>query len=122
MLYKGTQKYTTTLKADSQNIQPLIDAMNRLQQTSSRTNITINGIDVIGNQSNNAIDAINRLMNTLTQLQNTGGMQSFNQVNVIGRQTLKEMNREAKKMEKTREIARNVASRRTIFVPKALAI
>ena len=92
-----------SFNVSSQNIQPLIDAMNRLQQTSSRTNITINGIDVIGNQSNNAIDAINRLMNTLTRLQNMGGMQSFNQVNVIGRQTLKEMNREAKKMEKTLE-------------------
>ena len=92
-----------SFNVSSQNIQPLIDAINRLQQTSSRTNITINGIDVIGNQSNSAIDAINRLMNTLTQLQNTGGMQSFNQVNVIGRQTLKEMNREAKKMEKTLE-------------------
>lgn len=92
-----------SFNVSSQNIQPLIDAMNRLQQTSSRTNITINGIDVIGNQSNSAIDAINRLMNTLTRLQNMGGMQSFNQVNVIGRQTLKEMNREAKKMEKTLE-------------------
>ena len=82
------------------NIQAMTDAINRLSQA-SRTNITINGIDTVGNQANKAMDAINRLIATLGQLQNTGGMQSFNQVNVIGRETLKEMNREAKKMERT---------------------
>ena len=83
------------------NVQPIIDALNRVTQTSSRTNMTINGIDTIGNQANNAIDAINRLVATLSQLQNTGGMQSFNQVNAIGRDTLKEMNKEARKMKRT---------------------
>lgn len=82
------------------NIQAMTDAINRLSQA-SRTNITINGIDTVGNQATKAMDAINRLIATLGQLQNTGGMQSFNQVNVIGRETLKEMNREAKKMERT---------------------
>ena len=104
------QRYLTQLSAtpinfnvSANSIQPVIDAINRLSQASNKTNITINGIDVIGGQANNAIDAINRLMATLGQLQNMGGMQSFNQVNTIGRQTLREMNREAKKMEKTLE-------------------
>ena len=82
------------------NIQAITDAINRLSQA-SRTSITINGIDTVGNQATKAMDAINRLIATLGQLQNTGGMQSFNQVNVIGRETLKEMNKEAKKMERT---------------------
>lgn len=82
------------------NIQAITDAINRLSQA-SRTSITINGIDTVGNQATKAMDAINRLIATLGQLQNTGGMQSFNQVNVIGRETLREMNREAKKMERT---------------------
>lgn len=82
------------------NIQAMTDAINRLSQA-SRTSITINGIDTVGNQATKAMDAINRLIATLGQLQNAGGMQSFNQVNVIGRETLKEMNREAKKMERT---------------------
>ena len=95
----GTQ-INMGVNANTSGFQQLIDAINNLSQA-SKTNITINGLGTVGNQTQTAIDAINRLMATLQQLQQMGGQQFLGGVNSLGRQTLREMNREAKKMEKT---------------------
>ena len=95
----GTQ-INMGVNANTSGFQQLIDAINNLSQA-SKTNITINGLGTVGNQTQTAIDAINKLMATLQQLQQMGGQQFLGGVNSLGRQTLREMNREAKKMEKT---------------------
>ena len=95
----GTQ-INMGINANTSGFQQLIDAINNLSQA-SKTNITINGLGTVGNQTQTAIDAINKLMATLQQLQQRGGQQFLGGVNSLGRQTLREMNREAKKMEKT---------------------
>lgn len=95
----GTQ-INMGVNANTSGFQQLIDAINNLSQA-SKTNITINGLGTVGNQTQTAIDAINKLMATLQQLQQMGGQQFLGGVNNLGRQTLREMNREAKKMEKT---------------------
>lgn len=95
----GTQ-INMGINANTSGFQQLIDAINNLSQA-SKTNITINGLGTVGNQTQTAIDAINKLMATLQQLQQMGGQQFLGGVNSLGRQTLREMNREAKKMEKT---------------------
>ena len=95
----GTQ-INMGVNANTSGLQQLVDAINNLSQA-SKTNITINGLGTVGNQTQTAIDAINKLMATLQQLQQMGGQQFLGGVNSLGRQTLREMNREAKKMEKT---------------------
>lgn len=95
----GTQ-LNVGINGGTGGIQQYVDAINKLSQA-SKTNITINGVDTVGNQTKTAIDAINKLMTTLQQLQQMGGQQFLGGVNSLGRQTLREMNREAKKMEKT---------------------
>ena len=95
----GTQ-INMGINANTSGFQQLIDAINNLSQA-SKTNITINGLGTVGNQTQTAIDAINKLMATLQQLQQMGGQQFLGGVNSLGRQTLREMNREAKKMQKT---------------------
>lgn len=95
----GTQ-LNMGVNANTSGFQQLIDAINNLSQA-SKTNITINGLGTVGNQTQTAIDAINKLMATLQQLQQMGGQQFLGGVNNLGRQTLREMNREAKKMQKT---------------------
>ena len=95
----GTQ-INMGINANTSGFQQLIDAINNLSQA-SKTNITINGLGTVGNQTQTAIDAINKLMATLQQLQQMGGQQFLGGVNNLGRQTLREMNKEAKKMEKT---------------------
>ena len=95
----GTQ-INMGVNANTSGFQQLIDAINNLSQA-SKTNITINGLGAVGNQTQTAIDAINKLMATLQQLQQMGGQQFLGGVNSLGRQTLREMNREARKMQKT---------------------
>lgn len=95
----GTQ-INMGVNANTSGFQQLIDAINNLSQA-SKTNITINGLGTVGNQTQTAIDAINKLMATLQQLQQMGGQQFLGGVNSLGRQTLREMNKEAKKMQKT---------------------
>lgn len=95
----GTQ-INMGVNANTSGLQQLIDAINNLSQA-SKTNITINGLGTVGNQTQTAIDAINKLMATLQQLQQMGGQQFLGGVNNLGRQTLREMNREARKMQKT---------------------
>lgn len=95
----GTQ-INMGVNANTSGFQQLIDAINNLSQA-SKTNITINGLGTVGNQTQTAIDAINKLMATLQQLQQMGGQQFLGGVNNLGRQTLREMNKEAKKMQKT---------------------
>lgn len=95
----GTQ-INMGVNANTSGFQQLIDAINNLSQA-SKTNITINGLGTVGNQTQTAIDAINKLMATLQQLQQMGGQQFLGGVNNLGRQTLREMNKEARKMEKT---------------------
>lgn len=95
----GTQ-INVGVNAGASGIQLLVDAINRLSQA-SQNNITINGLGTVGNQANTAVDAINRLITTLQQLQQMGGQQFLGGVNTLGRQTLREMNKEAKKMQKT---------------------
>lgn len=95
----GTQ-LNVGINGGTGGLQQLVDAINKLSQA-SKTNITINGLGAVGNQTHTAIDAINKLMATLQQLQQMGGQQFLGGVNNLGRQTLREMNREAKKMQKT---------------------
>lgn len=95
----GTQ-INMGINANTSGFQQLIDAINNLSQA-SKTNITINGLGTVGNQTQTAIDAINKLMATLQQLQQMGGQQFLGGVNSLGRQTLREMNKEARKMQKT---------------------
>lgn len=95
----GTQ-LNVGINGGTGGLQQLVDAINKLSQA-SKTNITINGLGTVGNQTQTAIDAINKLMATLQQLQQMGGQQFLGGVNNLGRQTLREMNKEAKKMEKT---------------------
>lgn len=95
----GTQ-INMGVNANTSGLQQLIDAINNLSQA-SKTNITINGLGTVGNQTQTAIDAINKLMATLQQLQQMGGQQFLGGVNNLGRQTLREMNKEARKMQKT---------------------
>jgi len=95
----GTQ-INMGINANTSGFQQLIDAINNLSQA-SKTNITINGLGTVGNQTQTAIDAINKLMATLQQLQQMGGQQFLGGVNNLGRQTLREMNKEARKMQKT---------------------
>lgn len=95
----GTQ-INMGVNANTSGLQQLVDAINKLSQA-SKTNITINGLGAVGNQTQTAIDAINKLMATLQQLQQMGGQQFLGGVNSLGRQTLREMNKEAKKMQKT---------------------
>jgi hypothetical protein len=95
----GTQ-INMGVNANTSGLQQLIDAINNLSQA-SKTNITINGLGTVGNQTQTAIDAINKLMATLQQLQQMGGQQFLGGVNSLGRQTLREMNKEARKMQKT---------------------
>lgn len=95
----GTQ-INMGVNANTSGFQQLIDAINNLSQA-SKTNITINGLGAVGNQTQTAIDAINKLMATLQQLQQMGGQQFLGGVNNLGRQTLREMNKEARKMQKT---------------------
>lgn len=97
----GTQ-LNVGINGGTGGIQQLVDAINKLSQA-SKTDITINGLGTVGNQTQTAIDAINKLMATLQQLQQMGGQQFLGGVNILGRETLKEMNKEAKKMEKTLE-------------------
>lgn len=95
----GTQ-LNVGINGGTGGLQQLVDAINKLSQA-SKTNITINGLGTVGNQTQTAIDAINKLMATLQQLQQMGGQQFLGGVNNLGRQTLREMNKEAKKMQKT---------------------
>ena len=95
----GTQ-LNVGINGGTGGIQQLVDAINKLSQA-SKTNITINGLGTVGNQTQTAIDAINKLMATLQQLQQMGGQQFLGGVNNLGRQTLREMNKEARKMQKT---------------------
>lgn len=95
----GTQ-INMGVNANTSGFQQLIDAINNLSQA-SKTNITINGLGTVGNQTQTAIDAINKLMATLQQLQQMGGQQFLGGVNNLSRQTLREMNKEARKMQKT---------------------
>ena len=96
----GSTQINMGVNANTSGFQQLIDAINNLSQA-SKTDITINGLGTVGNQTQTAIDAINKLMTTLQRLQQMGGQQFLGGVNNLGRQTLREMNREAKKMEKT---------------------
>lgn len=95
----GTQ-LNVGINGGTGGLQQLVDAINKLSQA-SKTNITINGLGTVGNQTQTAIDAINKLMATLQQLQQMGGQQFLGGVNNLGRQTLREMNKEARKMQKT---------------------
>lgn len=95
----GTQ-LNVGINGGTGGLQQLVDAINKLSQA-SKTNITINGLGAVGNQTQTAIDAINKLMATLQQLQQMGGQQFLGGVNNLGRQTLREMNKEARKMQKT---------------------
>ena len=96
----GSTQINMGINANTSGFQQLIDAINNLSQA-SKTNITINGLGTVGNQTQTAIDAINKLMATLQQLQQMGGQQFLGGVNNLGRQTLREMNKEARKMQKT---------------------
>lgn len=92
--------FSTGANVGVAEITKLINAVGKLSQA-SKTNITVNGIDTTSRQAKHAIDAINKLIATLNVLQQKGGQQFLGGVNNIGRQTLREMNNEARKMERT---------------------
>lgn len=84
------------------DVEKLVNAINKLSQA-SRTTIKINGIDSTSRQAKNAVDAINKLVASLQSIQNSGGQQFLGGVNILSRQTLNEMNRESRKMQRTFE-------------------
>lgn len=99
---KGFANIASQMTANSTEINKLIETIGKLSQA-SKTTITINGIDATANQSKTAVDAINRLIQTLNQLEQQGGKDFLGGVNNLGKQTLRQMNSEARKMGKTFE-------------------
>ena len=99
---KGFANIASQMTASSTEVNKLIETISKLSQA-SKTTITINGIDATANQSKTAVDAINRLIQTLNQLEQQGGKDFLGGVNNLGKQTLRQMNSEARKMSKTFE-------------------
>ena len=99
---KGFANLASQMTASSTEVNKLIETISKLSQA-SKTTITINGIDATANQSKTAVDAINRLIQTLNQLEQQGGKNFLGGVNNLGKQTLRQMNSEARKMSKTFE-------------------
>jgi DNA repair exonuclease SbcCD ATPase subunit len=99
---KGFANIASQMTASSTEVNKLIETISKLSQA-SKTTITINGIDATANQSKTAVDAINRLIQTLNQLEQQGGKDFLGGVNNLGKQTLRQMNSEARKMGKTFE-------------------
>ena len=99
---KGFANIASQMTASSTEVNKLIETISKLSQA-SKTTITINGIDATANQSKTAVDAINRLIQTLNQLEQQGGKNFLGGVNNLGKQTLRQMNSEARKMSKTFE-------------------
>ena len=99
---RGFANIASQMTASSTEVNKLIETISKLSQA-SKTTITINGIDATANQSKTAVDAINRLIQTLNQLEQQGGKDFLGGVNNLGKQTLRQMNSEARKMSKTFE-------------------
>lgn len=99
---RGFANIASQMTASSTEVNKLIETISKLSQA-SKTTITINGIDATANQSKTAVDAINRLIQTLNQLEQQGGKDFLGGVNNLGKQTLRQMNSEARKMNKTFE-------------------
>lgn len=99
---KGFANIASQMTDSSTEVNKLIETISKLSQA-SKTTITINGIDATANQSKTAVDAINRLIQTLNQLEQQGGKNFLGGVNNLGKQTLRQMNSEARKMSKTFE-------------------
>lgn len=85
--------------ANTGAIDTLVQALQKLQ--ASKTTINIQGLDTTGQATKSVVDDLNRLVSTLNKIEKLGGKNFFSGINQMGRETLKQMNQEARKMETT---------------------
>ena len=79
------------------DLTPLANLIQQLSGSKSTT-VKIQGIDVVGQQASSAVDAVNRLIMALNQLSQAGGSQFLSSMTAIGRNSFRDLNREARKM------------------------
>lgn len=83
------------------DLTPLTQMLQQLSSGSKSTTVKIQGIDVVGQQANSAVDAVNRLMMAINQLAQVGGGEFTSRMTSLGKNTFKDFNKEANRMVKT---------------------